>query len=100
MTEPDSLDGIKAEYMQAMHAMQTGVAYSLEIDAAEGDIKHIRVGINSALCSIATLTYILMEKNIITEEEYFTKLLELTRNDVKDYEGKLSEHYGSNITLH
>jgi elongation factor P hydroxylase len=100
MAESSKLDKLKEDYMNAMHAMQTGVSYTLSIDPTEGDVKHIRVGINSALCSASALVYLLIEKGIITEEEYFTKLIELTKNDVKDYEKKLSEHYGTEVKLH
>lgn len=98
--EPTKLDMLKVEYQDAMHAMQTGVAHMIERDRSEASLKHIRVGINSALCSVSALMLILVEKGLVTEEEYFTKLLELVKEDVKDYEAKLTQLIGKPITLH
>ena len=65
-------------YADAVHAMQTGVAYEMSnyrpSSATDPDLatspKHLRVGINSALCDNAALARLLVDKGIITEEEY------------------------------
>lgn len=103
MTEPQDpthLDLLKEEYANALHAMQTGVMYYLQLNNAEGTSKHLRVGVNSALCSQRALLTILVEKGITTEEEYFTQLLAAVQEDVKSYEKLLSDHYGKEVTLH
>jgi len=100
LTELDQLAQLKEEYAQCLHAIQTGVAYTMEFDPAECEPKHIRVGINSALCSIGALTTLLVEKGIVTEEEYLTKIIQILKEDVERYQRQLSKHYGgSSITL-
>ena len=36
-------------YLDAAHAMQTGVAFTMHQDSSQTDPKHLRVGINSAM---------------------------------------------------
>lgn len=100
MTEPSELDQLKEKYTRLLHAMQTGVAYTMEFDPGETAPKHLRVGVNSALCSTSAVVTLLVEKGIITEEEYFTKMIQALQQDVKDYQEKLSAQYGgANINL-
>lgn len=67
-------------YEAACHAMQTGVAHEMSIGAEDTTPKHLRVGINSAMCNDAALTRLLVKKGIITEEEYAEEVrLEMCR---------------------
>lgn len=100
MTEPSELDQLKEQYKRLLHAMQTGVAYSMEFDPAETTPKHLRVGVNSSLRSTYAVVALLVEKGIITEEEYFTKMIQALQQDVADYQEKISARYGgANINL-
>lgn len=57
-------------YTQALHGMQSGVAYEHSKGSTDGSSKHLRVGVNSAFISACGLAQLLIEKNIITIEEY------------------------------
>lgn len=86
-------------YMKAMHAMQTGIMYLLELDPTPAEPKHVRVGINSAKCDQAAIAKLLMAKGIITEDEYAKAIADEAEHEVKRYELELSQIYGRNITL-
>ena len=57
-------------YLSAAHGMQTGVSYVMEKDNTETQPKHLRVGINAAMSDEGGLVTLLIEKGIITHEEY------------------------------
>lgn len=59
-------------YLDAAHAMQSGVAYEMyERDTSEDrDYKDLRVGINSTMVTNAALASLMVEKGIFTMEEY------------------------------
>lgn len=63
-------------YEQAMHGIQTAVAYEIERDVAKGmsksatSPKHLRVGVNAAMAEQGALAQLLMDKGIFTLEEY------------------------------
>jgi hypothetical protein len=96
-----ALEEKKARYVELCHAMQTGVAYSMEKDPSERSAKHLRVGINSALANVAALADLLMAKGIFTEDEYWDAVIKRMEAEVKSYEDKLRELYGgtAEITL-
>ena len=54
-----------------LHAIQTGVAFCIERGSKEAEGKHLRVGINNALCELGAVTKLLIDKGVFTEEEYF-----------------------------
>lgn len=62
----------KQRYLDAAHGMQTGVAYIMnhEPEPKETSAKHLRVGINSAMCDHSALVCLLMAKGLFTLEEY------------------------------
>lgn len=86
-------------YVEALHAIQSGVAMMMEADSKETNPKHLRVGINSALCDTAALARLLITKGIITEEEYVMAVTEEANQEVKRYEKRLSEKYGRKVEL-
>lgn len=88
-------------YLNALHAMQSGVAYKMEFDPADTQPKHLRVGINSALVNSSALVNLLIKKGIITHEEYFKELADLMEEEVKNYEKTLGQKLaGPTIHLH
>jgi protein tyrosine/serine phosphatase len=97
--EPEDAEEATERYLRAIHAMQTGVAYMQEYDQSEKDIKHIRVGVNSALVSGAALAQLLIEKGVITREEYHTAQADAMEEEVARYEKMLEEKLGVKITL-
>lgn len=91
----------REEYLGLMHAMQTGVAYSMGfMSSSECDPKHLRVGLNSAMCELGALTDLLMEKGIMTWEEIMDKRIEYMQHEVEEYSQRLSKAMGSDVELH
>ncbi len=86
-------------YIQASHAMQSGVATMMGLDPRETNPKHLRVGINVALRDHASLFELLIKKGIITEEEYRKAITAGMNKEVEDYENKLSVMAGRKIRL-
>lgn len=95
----------RQEEAELLHAIQSGVAQEIDLDRREGrkegssSPKHLRVGINSALCSHAGLVKVLFDKGIITEEEYQQSVLDLLRREKASYETMLSARFGTKIEL-
>ena len=89
----------RERYAALCHAMQTGVAYKMAKDTNETAPKHLRVGVNSALVQDSALALLLMEKGIITEDEYFDAVNEAMEREVKGYEEELKRLYGVSVTL-
>lgn len=87
------------DYYKALHAMQTGVAVEMELDNHSVLPKHLRVGINSAMCDNAALTKLLIAKGIITSEEHIEAITKEMQEEVKRYEARLLERTGKVIHL-
>jgi hypothetical protein len=93
------------EHYDLLHALQTGVATIISLsqdlgDRAESSPKHLRVGVSNSLIEISALAQILMEKGIMTYEEYVDKKIEILKREVEDYEARLYQDFGYNVTLH
>jgi uncharacterized lipoprotein YbaY len=94
------MDETKLEKYKALcHAMQTGVAFKMEYDPSDTQPKHLRVGINAAMCDHAALVNLLRSKGIITDDEYFDALIESMQTEVDNYRREISDQTGANITL-
>ena len=79
----------RERYLAAAHAMQTGVAFTMHQDAKETDPKHLRVGINSAMVEHGALVGLLLEKGLITMEEYYKALADKMEEEVQTYAERL-----------
>lgn len=90
---------LKEKYLALAHAMQSGVAMMMNYNDKSTSPKHLRVGVNSALLDSSALVNLLVAKGIITEEEYFTALVELFEGEVEKYELLLEEVLGRRPTL-
>jgi hypothetical protein len=86
-------------YLSACHAMQSGVAALMNIDATSTKPKHLRVGINSAMVSHAAIVKLLIDKGLFTEAEYMKVLADKMETEVNDYIHELSEVYGKDVKL-
>lgn len=86
-------------YLKALHAVQSGVATELTLDASSGTPKHLRTGINSALVNDAAIAKLLIDKGIITEPEYVAEVARQMELEQARFEAKLSEHFGRPIHL-
>lgn len=83
----------RQRYEQLLHAMQTGVAFVMEHDRNETSPKHLRVGVNSAMIDSGAMAGLLIKKGLITEDEYYDALIEVTEREVKLYKRRLEELY-------
>lgn len=91
----------------AMHAIQSGVkgeiAYenlkNVPHDLRSSGPKHLRTGVNMAMCNVAAVARVLIAKGIITEVEYHEALADLLEAEKATYETKLSGIYGTKVTL-
>jgi hypothetical protein len=93
--EKEKLQAMQVEYQALAHAMQTGIAYLMHLDDDKStDPKHLRVGVNSALCCNGALVELLVNKGLITETEYYETLLIVMRKEVINYERDLAARYG------
>lgn len=86
-------------YLAAAHAMQTGVKMQMELDPGPTTPKHLRAGVNSSLVNQGALVKLLVDKGIITDEEYLKAMADMMELEVKHYEVWLSELYGRTVTL-
>lgn len=84
----------REKYLELCHAMQSGVAAKMQRDNSDTMPKHLRVGVNSAMVDSAALATLLMQKGIITEDEYYDALIERMQAEVAAYEAWLNESYG------
>lgn len=90
-----------SKYHDKCHAMQSGVAMKMNYDPDDTSPKHLRVGVNSALCDQAALVRLLVEKGIITQAEYEAAITDEMGREVERYEQWLTNHLGgkTKITL-
>lgn len=92
------LEKLKTRYMAALHAVQSGVAMTIEIHGEEHQ-KHIRVGINSAMVNDRAVVSLLIAKGIITEIEHMEALVKAAEDEKATYETALTNHFGKPVKL-
>jgi hypothetical protein len=101
-----SRESDQKRYDAACHAMQTGVKWEMEYDLLRGvephatTPKHLRVGVNSALVSHGALVKLLVEKGVITEDEYVTSQADAMEAEVKLYEDRANRGNVGGPVLH
>lgn len=91
MTEND-----RNRYDAALHAMQSGVAAEM---GKPCEPKHLRVGVNSALVGNAAIARLLIEKGVITLDEYVAAEADEMERERDRYAERLSTQTGTNVTL-
>lgn len=103
MKANETLAQAQARYLAAAHAVQTGVRFMIEHDPESarvaGSQKHIRVGINSALCSSAAIARLLIAKGLITELEHVIAQADEMERERERYVVECSRVAGLTITL-
>jgi hypothetical protein len=87
------------EYAKLGHAIQTGVAYDHEYGSKDGTPKHLRVGLNCVMSDLGALTRLLVAKGIITQDEYYTAVLDGLRAEIAEYERRLKERLGAETKI-
>ena len=86
-------------YHEAAHAMQSGVALEHSRDNSDGSPKHLRVGVNSAMCDHGALVALLIKKGLISEAEYLEEIRLAMNHEVDRYQKDLARKYGILVTL-
>lgn len=86
-------------YHRACHAVQSGVKFEQERGSSDGSPKHLRTGINVAMCDHAALVRLLISKGIITDLEYFTAIADEAEKEKERYEVRASAATGMKITF-
>ena len=94
-------DEFLAEYIRLGHAIQTGVAYEMADPsrASATEPKHLRTGLNCAMSDSAALGRLLIEKGLITKDEYFNAVLAGLRGEITNYETRLNKAYGGGTRI-
>lgn len=89
------------DYARLTHALQSGVAAKMQHEGQGGSTspKHLRTGVNMALCDSGALIELLIDKGVITKQEIRNALCSKLEAEVKGYEKELSEIYGRKVTL-
>ena len=86
-------------YEKACHAMQSGVAMEMNDNPGPTTPKHLRVGINVALCDQAALARLLVQKGIITLEEYEAAITDEMEHEVERYEARIAARVGGTTPI-
>ena len=100
--ESESVKTPQQRYIAAAHAMQSGVAMDMETDTrSQGATtpKQLRVGINSALVDVSGFAKLLIDKGLITEDEYVEAMAVAMEAEAARYEKILSDRFGKPVTL-
>lgn len=80
----------RERYEAAAHGMQSGVAAMMRRGHPETESKHLRVGVNSAMCDHAALVRLLMAKGLFSEEEYNKEIADEMERERERYELRIS----------
>ena len=91
-----------------MHAIQTGIAYELEVKKDVNDaykehmnaVKHLRVGLTGALCAIGALWETLEHEGVVTADYRYKIILKYLDAEVRSLEQSLTEIIGVNVVLY
>lgn len=95
------IDAAKKRWADAAHAMQSGVAYEMNLPerVSATEPKHLRVGVNAALADHGSLVRLLIAKGVFTEVEYLEAIATGMEAEVVDYEAGIKAHTGVDIKL-
>jgi DNA-binding ferritin-like protein (Dps family) len=84
---------------QLLHAVQSGIAMTIEKGSTRATPKHLRVGVDNSIIMHSAICKLLFAKGIITEDEYLDQYIELLEEEVDKEEKTLSEVFGADIRL-
>lgn len=86
-------------HASAAHAMQSGVAMEMNWNSGPTDPKHLRVGVNTALSDQAGLARLLIEKGLITNDEYMKAIADEMEREAGRYQERIQEHFGGSTRI-
>jgi hypothetical protein len=100
MSDDDpQVTALRERYLAAKHAMQTGVAFTMDLDPTQTSPKHLRVGVNSALADLGSLGQLLINKGLVSKLELWTALVEGAEREKAAYEAEIAVRRGVHVTL-
>lgn len=85
----------KLSYQEAVHGVQSGIALELERGSECATPKHLRVGVNVAMCDHAALVKILIAQGLFTEEEYVAAITDEMNLELDREETRVNQAYGA-----
>lgn len=98
---PPMPEGLRIRYQEALHGMQTGVFATMLREAGPSGtldigrfLKHLRVGVNSALVEHGALLTLMLRKGVFTPEEYWAELVAGMERERATYEADLGVKLG------
>lgn len=94
-----SIEQLKQRYYNLVHAVQSGVGFLISRGSNTGTPKHLRTGVNIAMCAHSALVHLLIKKGICTEEEYFSAVVEMLEQEVERYQAEAEAETGVRITF-
>ncbi len=95
----ETLKALKARYLAAAHAVQSGIVLDLEQRPESGSPKHLRVGNDMRAADAAGLAKLLIAKGVFTEAEYYAAMAEAAEQEQARWEATLSARHGARIKL-
>lgn len=93
----EELDKLKARYYALAHAVQSGVGLRIQTDLKHANPKHLRTGLNMAMCEHGALMQVLLEKGVVTEEEYYTAVMEMLEKEIESYQKWTEKNLGMKV---
>ena len=99
MSLNEPLKTLYETYNSLAHAVQTGIAFMMQHSTEFTSPKHLRTGLDMRAVDHGALVALLIEKKVITEEEYAAKLVEYAEREVKAYEADISLKLGAKVVL-
>lgn len=81
-------------YLAALHAIQTGVATEHHQGSDDGSPKHLRTDIASCQISITALVGVLIDKGLLTLDEFQTLIADEAERVVGEYQDRINARYG------
>lgn len=86
---------MEARYERAMHRGQSAIAFLLSLGSDMANPKHLRVGLNGAMADHGSLVRLLVQKGVITHDEYMTALVEGTEKEADDVVARARRESGN-----
>ncbi len=90
---PFTLRDLGLTYEEATHGVQTAIAYDIDQGRKATEPKHMRVGIDMSKADMLGLAILLIEKGIITSDEY----IEAMRLSANEELAMREEEYGGKV---
>lgn len=92
-------------YLELAHSIQCAAGFMIEGGHSnEGTPKHLRTGINMAMCGHVALVKLLVDKGIISEDEYADALIEMLEKELEkeleSYKAEAKDIAGADIHFH